>query len=73
MAIHAIEALASIVKITKEGRLVRTKLPSFLSKKEKINRETSDVLTKNAKYIKINATNIRRLMYKKRNIFRTWI
>lgn len=36
-----------LVKIAKKGRFAKAKLPSFLSKKEKKKKNTSDVLTKN--------------------------
>lgn len=49
--------------MTKKGRLAGAKLPSFLSKREKEDKYTSDVLTKITIYYKINHTNIRRLMY----------
>ena len=56
--------------MTKKGRLAGAKLPSFLSKREKEGKNTSDVLTKNTIYYKINYTNIRRLMYiKQQNEF----
>ncbi len=51
--------------MTKKGRVAKARLPSFLSKREKRNEYTSDVLTKNNKYHKINLTNIRRQMFKK--------